>query len=1203
MVDFVHLHVHSEYSLLDGMSRVKELAARAQELDMGAIALTDHGVMYGVINFYRAAKQYGIKPIIGMEAYMARRTMQDRDVKLDKKSDHLVLLAENDVGYQNLLKIASAAQLEGFYYKPRVDKEYLSTHAEGLIALSACAAGEIPRLILGEKMNKARETAEWYRDVFGPENFYLELQQHEGIPELEPINRGLLELHKTTGIPLVVTNDTHYTRAEDASTHDILLCIQTGKTVDDPSRLRMGDKSFYLKSYEEIARMFPDYPDALLNTVRIAERCDVNLDTTGYHLPLFEVPEGYDTQSYLRYLVEEGLKRRYREITDRIRARVEHELKIIHEMGFDAYFLIVWDLCRFSKEQDIWWNVRGSGAGSIVAYCLEITNLDPLPTNLIFERFLNPGRVNMPDIDLDYPDDRREEMIQYTIDKYGQDKVAQIITFGTMGAKAAIRDVGRALDLPLSEVDRVAKLIPGGPKVKIKKALADVKELQELLKREKYLKELIETAQKLEGVSRHAGTHAAGVVVTDEPLVTYTPLHRPTGSNGGGALTQFPMEIVDSIGLLKVDFLGLSTLTIMRRACELIEARHGVSYNLTNIPLNDEIAFELLSRGDTVGVFQVESEGMKRVLRDMRPNRFEDIIAVVALYRPGPMEYIPNYINRKHGEEEVTYRHESLEPILAETFGIIVYQEQIIQILTDLAGYSGGEADLVRRAVGKKKKEVLMQQREMFVRRSAEHIGLPTEVANGIMDDVEYFARYGFNKAHAADYAMITCQTAYLKAHYPVEYMTALLSVERNNTDKVTTFVAEARRLGFEVLRPDINHSQLDFAIEARPVECASDNGKGEGQVVEAIRFGLGAVKNVGEGPVNAIIEGRGDKPLKDLDDFCNRVDLRQVSRKALECLIRVGAFDDYGRREQLLAMIERMVGASAQSHQAAEVGQMGLFGGAMATAGSATVLYPLPEVEALSQKEMLADEKELLGIYVSETPLAQISRSLAGEVQFCGQISPEMRGRRVKLAGQITRVNQITTRKGDAMAFAELEDIQGNIDVVVFPKVYQNSRDLWVEDKLVRLFGKVDERDGKAQVLCEGISEYQTDARLDECAAEGDRDNGNGNGGNGSYRAASKYPVEQQPASSEVPKVQAHHIHVSLPRTGDLDRDIKRLGELHRMLNKAEGKDFFTLYVQNGVGCICLKFPNSRTQYSANLERELGGILGEDNKIRVEKM
>ena len=1083
-MSFAHLHVHTEFSLLDGMSRIKDLVQRSAELGMNALAITDHGAMYGVIDFYRACKEAGVKPIIGMEAYLSPRGMTDRDPRTDSRNYHLLLLAANQTGYKNLLKIASAAQLEGFYYKPRIDKDFLAEHAEGLICTTGCLAAEIPQMMLEGREKEARRLLGWYQDVFGPDRFYIELQEHD-IPELRRLNQALLELSPYAEVPLLATNDVHYVRREDANPHDVLLCIGTGNLVTEPNRLRFSDDSYYLRSPEEMMSIFAEVPEAITNTLRVAEMCNVNLDDRSYKLPQFPVPEGYDAQSYLRHLCEKGLRARYGDRADspQVRERLEHELKIIHEMGFDTYFLIVWDLCEFARERDIWWNVRGSGAGSVVAYSLGITNIDPLENSLIFERFLNPGRVSMPDIDLDYPDDRRAEMIDYCVHKYGEDKVAQIITFGTLGARAAIRDVGRTLDVPLNEVDQLARLIPAipGKPVTIEKALEDVPELRAAYEdtQRPYIRQLLDTARQLEGIARHASTHAAGVLIADKPLVEYIPLHRPTkgggdeSSDGLGVVSQWPMEIVESIGLLKVDFLGLRTLTIMRKAAELIERYHGVHHDLDSIPYRHregddpetleynrqlDKAFELMARGDTSGVFQVEGAGMRRVLTEMQPSRFEHIIAAISLFRPGPIEYIPAYIRRMHGEEPVSYHHPALEPILGETYGIIVYQEQIMQIASELFGYSMADADLMRRAVAKKKEKELKKHRAIFQKRGPER-GIPAEVAAKIFDDIDYFARYGFNKSHAADYAVLTVQTAFLKAHYPHEYMTALLTIERDNTDKVGAYIADCRRMGIEVLPPDINQSGHDFTIEPRP------DGK------RAIRYGLSAIKNVGEGAVDAILEARQQEPFRDILDFCQRVDLRMVGKRALECLIKVGAFDSLAGRQILLASLDRMMSLSSSLHKAADVGQLSLFGeatGIQLDVDASGVLVAEVE-EEVSRREMLQWERELVGVYISEHPLHRLIDQLDKAVSaYSNQLTEADHDRQVTMAGIVTYVQPHTTKSGKPMAFAGLEDLYGEIEVVIWPSTWDETRDLWEPGRILLLQGKLDVKGGKPKLLCD---------------------------------------------------------------------------------------------------------------------------------------
>ena len=1061
-MSFAHLHVHTEYSLLDGFSNIPKLIQRVKELGMPAVAITDHGTMFGVIEFYKAAVAAEVKPIIGLEAYLAARTMKDRDSRLDKKSSHLMLLAENQVGYQNLLKIATAAQLDGFYYYPRIDHDFLAAHAEGLICTSGCMAAEIPRAIQRGDMEKVRQKLDWYYEVFGPDNFFLELQEHD-IPELLTINKALLDLRSHYPAKYIATNDVHYINPSDARLQDILLAIQTGSLLTDPKRMRMTDNSYYLRTPDEMQALFADVPDAIRNTLWIAERCNVDLGFKGYHLPEFPLPEGYDAQAYLRKLCEDGLKVRYgnKASTPKVRERLEYELNIIHTMGFDAYFLIVWDLCRYAREQGIWYNARGSAAGSIVAYSLFITLVDPLEHGLIFERFLNPGRVSMPDIDLDFPDDRRSEMMAYCAHKYGDDKVAQIITFGTMKARAAIRDVGRVQDIPLAEVDKVAKLIPNvpGKPVTIEEALESVPEFKAVYHSTPYLRELIDTARQMEGVVRNAGTHAAGVVITDKPIVEYLPLHRPTGSAQDSpvkTVTQFAMSIIDELGLLKVDFLGLATLTVMARACELIKARHGVELNLDNIPLNDPATYELLGRGETAGVFQVEGAGMRRHLVEMKPKTLDHVIAMVALFRPGPMDFIPSYIDRMHGKEDITYIHPALEPILKETYGITVYQEQIMYTAMKLANYTASEADFLRKTVAKKKAKELLKQRDRFVRGAVEN-GISEVIANKIFDQWEAFARYGFPKGHAADYGVIAVQTAYLKTHYTVEYMTALLTVEQHNTSKVALYVADCRRMGIDVLPPDINASDWDFTIEDR------DGGKA------AIRFGLGAIKNVGHGSIDIILNARREGPFADLNDFVQRVDLRKVGRRSLECLIKVGALSSFGPRTSLLAVLDRIVAVSTSHFKAIDAGQLSLFG---PQTGLVSRIELPSDRQEVSRREQLNWERDLIGLYVSDHPLSPVMEAIRQNITHSADELVEAQNQQmVRVAGLVTAVKTYTTKKEELMCFVTLEDFQGSIELVVFPRLWEKYQGLLQQDSIVMVDGRIDTSRGDLKVLVERVT------------------------------------------------------------------------------------------------------------------------------------
>jgi DNA polymerase III subunit alpha len=1070
-MSFVHLHVHTQYSLLDGFSNIKKLINRTKELGMPAVAITDHGTMYGVIEFFNAAKAADIKPIIGLEAYMASRRMQDRDAKLDKHSHHLLLLAENQTGYRNLLKIASAAQLEGFYYYPRVDHDFLEKHSEGLIATSGCMSAEIPRALRERGPDEARRLMDWYYEVFGPDHFYVELQRHD-IPELEKVNRDLLQLGKRYQAKFIATNDVHYINPTDARLQDILLAIQTGALLSDPNRFRMTVESFYLRSPEEMAALFAEAPEALSNTLEIADRCNVDLSTKGYHLPRFPFPPGYTDETYLRELCEEGLRRRYGETRTKepvLRERLEYELSVIHQMGFDAYFLIVWDLCRFAREQGIWYNARGSAAGSMVAYTLDITLVEPVGYGLIFERFLNPGRISMPDIDLDFQDDLRSKMMEYCAQKYGDDRVAQIITFGTLGAKAAIRDVGRVMDIPLAEVDRVAKLIPGipGKAVSIHEALEQVPDLKKLYDETDYLKDLIDTAAQMEGSLRNAGTHAAGVVITDEPIVDYVPLNRPTSGSEDSPIktvTQFEMSIVESLGLLKVDFLGLRTLTIMARACELIEKRHGTKLGLDNIPIIDESTFDFISKGHTAGVFQLEGSGMTRYVVQMQPRNVDNVIAMVALYRPGPLEFIPTYIRRMHGEERVDYRHPLLEPIFKETYGIPVYQEQIMRAAVDLAGYTMSESDELRKAISKKQKDKLEKHKQKFIKGAAAQGTMDQATAEAIFNDWEEFARYGFNKSHAADYGVISVQTAYLKTHFTPEYMTALLSAEKADTAKVAFYVAECRSLGLDVLAPDINTSGWDFTIEDR-------SGKNP-----AIRFGLGAVKNVGQGPVDLILEARKDGSFKTLNDFIQRVDLRTVGKRSLECLIKVGALDALGQRATLLEALDQMLSVSTSHFKALQSGQLSFFG---SFAESVDEII-LPFASSLDTREQLEWERELLGLYVSDHPLTPFLPALRRKItHFSGQLGEAHDKEKVSVAGMVTKFRQHQTKGGKAMGFATLEDIQGPLELVLFPRVWDRFSKLITPDRVLVAEGKLDAAGGDPKILVDRLDELDMEEAL----------------------------------------------------------------------------------------------------------------------------
>lgn len=1103
---FVHLHVHTEYSLLDGLSKIKKLVARAKQLDMPALAITDHGTMYGVQEFYTAAQDAGIQPILGMEAYMAPRGMTDRDSVLDRRPFHLLLLARNYTGYRNLLRIASAAQLEGYYYRPRIDFDYLAAHSEGIIATTGCLAARVPQLIIAGKDDEARAWIGRFVDILGPENFYLELQKHD-IPALDTVNRWLIDYARSghTPVRLLATNDVHYILKEDYDTHDTLLCIQTGELKSTPKRedyneegggsgrLAMSDPSYHLTSPAEMAALFHEVPDALRASLDIAEMCRYDMPQKEYHFPKFPVPPGYDARSYLRHLCEIGMQWRFGSRADdpKLRQQLDYELDVIDSMGFNTYFLIVWDLCEYARHADIWFNVRGSGAGSLALYVLGITSIDPIQNVLFFERFLNPERKTMPDIDIDYPDDRRAEMIAYSVQKYGSDKVASIITFGTLGAKNAVRDVARVLGVELQKVDRALKLVPQEPKPKpIEVYVSENPDLQAMVEGDPELKTVIDTAAKVQGIRRHASVHAAGVIIADRDLRDYLPLHRMTGKEGADSpikqVTQFTMETCEAIGLLKIDFLGLATLNILRTACELIERYHGVHYDMDTIPyrhddprLTDEqrrqldAAYALIARGETVGVFQLESSGMQSMLRDMRPREFENIVAAVSLYRPGPLQFIPVYNERLHGAK-VEYIHPGLERITSPTYGIMVYQEQIMQIARDLFGYKLGEADLMRRAVSKKKEADLAKHRAIFRERGPAH-GVPVEIADAIFDQVEKFANYGFNKAHAADYAVLSVQTAFIKAHYPEEYMAALLTVQRTDPAKVASFLEECRRMKIPILPPDINSSELNFTIEGKPGER------------RGIRFGLVAIKGAGEAALNPIIEARHKGgPFSGLEDFARRVDLRKVGKRTVEVLAQVGAMDSiHADRQQLFEQAGALIEVSGRIHADIERGQMSLFGGE--TIDDHVVLKPINPRDRKSTRELLMWEKELLGVYVSGRPVDKYRRDLerlnTHEVIDLKQHAAERHDQPVVIAGEIVSMRKVFTQQQKAMAVLHVEDWHASaapIEVVIFPRAFAAVEALVANEQITPLregevfvfFGKFDNSRGEPQVICERVSQ-----------------------------------------------------------------------------------------------------------------------------------
>ena len=1086
-MSFTHLHVHTEYSLLDGAARIEPLVARAAELGMDSLAITDHGAMFGVVDFYRAAKKAGIKPIIGCEVYTAARTRFDKDPERDKRTGHLILLAESDEGYRNLIKIVSRGYTEGFYYKPRVDNELLRRYSGGIIATSACLAGRVQQALTRGDYEGAKAEALEYLDIFGEGNFFLEIQD-QGLEEEAAINPLLKRLSGETGIGLVATNDVHYIKQEDSEFHDVLLCIQTGAFVSDTDRMRFPNDQFYLKSEEEMRRIFADIPQAIENTGRIAERCNVEFEFGHLHLPEFTPPQGLDNKTYLRQLCEAGLKERYGEASAGLRERLEYELGTIESMGYVEYFLIVWDFINYARRHNIVVGPgRGSAAGSIVAYCLHITDIDPIKYGLIFERFLNPERVSMPDIDVDFCYERRGEVIDYVIAKYGKERVSQIITFGTMKAKAAVRDVGRVLQMGYAQTDAIAKMIPFDLHMTIDKALSLNPELKQAYENDRQVKNLIDMSKAIEGMPRHASTHAAGVVISRDPLDDYVPLYM----SDKGVSAQFNMTTIEELGLLKMDFLGLRNLTVIRDALDAVEKIHGKRIDFSRMDYDDPAVYELISSGNTLGVFQLESLGMTQFMKNLSPDCFEDIIAGISLYRPGPMDSIPDYIANKKNPQNITYIHESLAPILSVTYGCLVYQEQVMQIVRDLAGYSYGRSDLVRRAMSKKKADVMAQEEEYFIHGKLTEDGeidvpgcvrngVPEDKAKAIFHDMVKFASYAFNKSHAAAYAVLAYETAWLKKYYPAEFMAALMTSVKGDPRQVSKYIRNCKEMGIEVLPPDVAASEKQFSVHGG-----------------AVRFGLMGIKNVGEAVIDDILRAREEYgPAGDFEDFINSLDISKVNKKAIESLIKAGAFDRLNpNRAQLLAVYEPLLESAHNMSKKNVAGQLSLFGdagdlgaGVAEVMGSADVKAALPDVRNFDKPALLAMEKEMLGVYVSGHPLedyaqriGELSNISTEVMELSEEQASEYDGKRVTIAGMIVSRRTMITKKNTMMAFLQLEDLYGVAEIIVFPNVYEKLRDRIREDNIVVVRGTLQFRgDEQPKILASGIRLLDGDGGTD---------------------------------------------------------------------------------------------------------------------------
>lgn len=1069
MSQFTHLHVHSQYSLLDGLPKIEELLTYVKSLGMDSVALTDHGALYGAVEFFKKAKDYGVKPIIGCEVYTALQSMHEKRPNIDNKRYHLVLLAKNKVGYKNLVKLVTKAHLEGFYYKPRVDEELLSKHSEGLIALSACLQGKIPKLILANKIKDAEKTALFYQKIFGQDSFYLELQHHAKIPEQARVNKALIEISKKHNIPLVATNDIHYLKPDDAEAQDILMLINTGADSSDPERLSMREDDFSMTPPEGMKEYFKDTPEALENTQKIKQMCNFEFELGKTALPHYPIPNGKTPEAELKELALKGLEEKKKEFKDYKEAgkRLDYELEIIEKTGFASYFLIVADFVNWAKENKIVVGPgRGSVGGSLVSYLAGITNINPLKHNLLFERFLNPERISLPDIDLDFADTRRDEVIHYVAEKYGQDKVAQIITFGTMAARAVIRDVGRVLNYPYIFCDQIAKMIPFG--FNLEETQKQIPEFKELYESDERVQRLVDLAKKLEGVARHASTHACGVVISPEPLDNLVPLQHPT-QNDGAIVTQYGMHSVEDLGLLKMDFLGLKNLTIIENTIKLVKKLQGKEIDIEEVPEDDKKTFRLLQKAETTSVFQLESSGMKKWLKQLQPTKFDDIVAMVALYRPGPMQFIPEYIARKKKKKKIEYIHPKLEPILETTYGIPIFQEQMMQIAQEIAGFSLSEADILRKAIGKKISSLLHQQKEKFIKGAIKN-NIDKNIAEKIWSWFLPFAQYGFNRSHSAGYGKIAFQTAYLKAHYSVEFMAAVFMSEKQDVERTAFLIEECKRMGIKVLPPDINESFPNFTVTGK----------------DQIRFGLWAIKNVGHNIVETIIgERKADGKFQSVADFVNRIHSRDLNKKSMEALIKTGAFDKLEERGVLLENLERLLACSREIQNQKKNGQKGLFDN---TASSAPQIALSP-AEPMKIREKLKWEKELLGLYVSGHPLESFKKAFSKKAVPVEKIVDDLLnqgernihigplfkriapGDRITIGGMISKIKKIITKKGRPMMFVQAEDLTGKIEIIVFPSLIENGNGNKIEEnKIVLITGKVDFKENTPKLIAESI-------------------------------------------------------------------------------------------------------------------------------------
>ncbi len=1202
---FVHLHVHSHYSLLDGLTKIDELVKAAQDDGATALAITDHGVMYGAVEFYQKCQKAGIKPIIGLEAYFTATSRLDKNIKTDERNYHLILLAKDLIGYKNLIKLTTIAHLEGYYYRPRIDWEVLTKYKDGLIALTACLSGEIPRLIINGNLEKCEKRILELKDLFGQDNFYLELQSH---PELEyqaKVNQQLIELGKKLNVPVVATNDIHYLAKDDDEPQDVLLCLQTKKKKEDRDRMIMLGNDFSFRSAKEMTEAFKDIPEAITNTEKIAEQIALELELNKIQLPYFKVPEGYDGDSYLEKLTKQGLTGRYGKsyevVEPTIRDRLDYELSVIKKMGWSSYFLIVADFVNWAKNRKIVVGPgRGSAAGSLVSYLLNITNIDPLKYVLFFERFLNPDRISMPDFDIDFADTRRDEVIRYVEDKYGKDHVAQIITFGTMAARAAIRDVGRVLNFPYEVCDKLAKMVPMFSK--IDQALKMVGELKEAYQNDEGIRKIIDYARRLEGVARHASTHACGVIITKEPLSEYVPLQYASSSDRT-IVSQYSLHPVEDLGLLKIDFLGLKNLSIIESAIKIIRNTRGWEINIDKMALDDKPTYKLFQDGETTGVFQFESSGMKRYLRELKPTEFEDIIAMVALYRPGPMEWIPDYISGKHAKKKPIYLQAKLEPILTKTYGVAIYQEQVMQIARDLAGFTMGEADVLRKAMGKKIPKLLAEQKEKFVDGCVKN-GIPSELAAKIFAFIEPFAGYGFNRSHAACYAMIAYQTAYLKAHWPTEFMAALLTSDQQDIDRIAIEIDECRRMGIEVMSPDINQSFASFTVVTSGTE--KNLAVKADEQPKTIRFGLKAIKNIGEHIADVVIQERKNHgPYKDMTDFLERVNDKDLNKKSLESLIKCGGLDQFGERGQLLGNMENLLNFNKEINKSRSNGQVSLFAESPMLAASQTIkLEPAPKAK---QQEKLSWEKELLGLYISEHPFSEFKQFMNSTVIPIAGLATHLKDYQIVVAGVISKIQKIITRTNEAMLFVKLEDLSGSMEILVFPSLLKETLAIWSEGRIVICQGKLSDKDQELKLLCNRAIELTAEKAGEEVAKFTKNTNSNALKPNGYGQAtANRWRVNANPATvpkpaasinfnspkaaSSAARVQVNGENIYIVLAGNLQPDI--LTKLKDLFTKNQGdkKVFFKIITAGQAKQIETQF---KVSFNKALVDEIGKLVG----------